>query len=167
MFPQWRIFRLWPSVLWHRAVWQIVGKCQQSILPHSSENKCYLNLEKACCSEVLVLQHIQSRLKTERYKEQLENCLKKLMAMVWELRPFSLIGYWKRSRVHSTDSIGRVLKTIREAPDKMCQYFTHTTLFLPTQTDCFLFVYFPFSYNLLYKSWYSNLQTFTSTFYEE
>jgi hypothetical protein len=66
--------------------------------------------------------------KLEAIKMHLEHWLTKLLVIVLELRPFSLIGYWKKSKVHLTDSIGRGLKAIREATDTMCHNFSYTTL---------------------------------------
>lgn len=63
----------------------------------------------------------------------------------------TILSDWvlERVQVHSTDSIEHVLGTIREAADKMCRHYTQATFSSPTQTDCFHFVYFPFSYDLL------------------
>jgi len=122
------IFRFWPSVLRHRVDWQTARS--RSICCISLPNTNIAEFGDSVFSEMLVLLHNQSLLDSKGYKEQLENCLKKLMATVWELRPFCLIGYWKESKVHSTESIGHVLEAIRESPDKMCHYFTHNDTLL-------------------------------------
>jgi len=107
-------------------------------------------LRRSLCTQnfVFVLRSPQSSVRTlfnwiwGAIKVHLEYWLTKLVVVVLEGWPFSLIGYWKTSKEHLTDSIGCGIGAIRWSPWHDMPQFTLMRHFSGTETDCLSFVKF-------------------------